>query len=295
MLECLEKQNEIITLKNLSVRYKNFYALKDINISIKEREVIGICGESGSGKTTLCKTIAGIEKYNGEIKFLKDLKFEFIFQDPASSLNPKMLVKDIISEPLIVREKITKREVICEKIKKVVAEVGLDSSIIEKYPHQISGGQKQRVAIARSIVCEPDILLCDEITSSLDISVQAQILNLLKDIYEKRNLTIIFVSHDISALYYISTTIIVLYKGMILEKGKADEVIKNPKHPYTKILISSILTTEKECIDIEVRENKTKSRCIFSDRCFIYDKECDSFENELINVSDTHYARCIKV
>jgi len=292
MLECLEEK-EIISIKNLSVKYNNFYALKDINLSIKEREVLGVCGESGSGKTTFCKAISGIEKYNGEIKFLKKSKIDFIFQDPSSSLNPRMKIYDIIEEPLIVREKIKDKKIINEKINNAILEVGLNSDLLEKYPHQLSGGQKQRVAIARSLVTQPDILICDEITSSLDISVGAQILNLLKDIYEKRKITIIFVSHDISALYYISTDIIILYKGLILEKGKTKDIIKNPKHPYTNILISSILTTTKK-ENIEIKNNTTKSRCIFSDKCYKYSKDCDNYENQLIDISNDHKVRCIK-
>mgnify|MGYP001083729025 CR=1 FL=1 len=294
MLECL-KEKEILNIKDLSVKYKNFYALRDINLSIKEKEILAICGESGSGKTTLCKVISGIEKYSGKINFYKNIKIEFIFQDPSSSLNPRMNIFDIISEPLIVREKIYDRKIINEKINNCIKEVGLNPDVLSKYPHQISGGQKQRVAIARSIISEPDILICDEITSSLDISISAQILNLIKDIYEKRKITIIFVSHDISAVYYISTDTIILYRGIIIEKGKTKNIIENPKHPYTKLLVSSILSLKKNEKITTQNNISTLSMCIFSDKCPFYSNECNNYENKLKKISEDHYVRCIKI
>ncbi len=289
----INNMENLIELKNISVKYSSFYALKDINLAIKENEIIGILGQSGSGKTTLCKIISGIEKpYTGEIIKNKTTNLQIVFQDPSSSLNPRMKIIDIVTESLLIKGE--KDNVKLKKsFEEVMQKVGLSPDIAQKYPHQLSGGQKQRVAIARAIISKPEILICDEPISSLDISVSAQILNLLKDLHTELKFTMIFVSHDISAIYYLVSRALILYHGYILEEGKIDDIIKTPKHPYTNLLISSILSKRKQKIDIKITERKTTSRCVFAEKCFLYKKECEEYNNNIKKISENHYYRCI--
>lgn len=285
---------KIISIKDLSVKYGNFYALKDINLEVEEGEIIGVLGQSGSGKTTLCKIISGIEKPTEgslTIKKFEKTKLQFVFQDPSSSLNPRMRIRDIIAEPLIISgEKRT--EVLEEKTENVVKKVGLPIEIKTKYPHQLSGGQKQRVAIARAVITEPELLICDEPISSLDISVSAQILNLLKDLWEEKKFTMIFVSHDISSIYYLAHKTIILYRGNLMEWGDTDEIIKKPAHPYTKILISSILSTDSEKKNLKIKERESYSKCVFSGVCPEYEKLCEDYRNEIVKINENHFFKC---
>lgn len=304
----------IIELKNINKIYRTtsifkgsklFYALKNINIKIKEHDRVGIAGQSGSGKTTLCKIISQTEKpesgqflFNGEDitskrNYLKS-KIQFIFQDPNSSLNPRMKIKDTVAEPLLIRKE--KKELIEKRVREVIEEVGLNNDVLEKYPHQLSGGQKQRIAIARAIITKPEILIADEPISSLDISISAQILNLLKDIHRKEKFTLIFVSHDIASIYFLTDSLYILYRGEIMEYGETDKIIKKPHHPYTKLLISSILdvnsTQNRKRIDIKERK-ETNSKCIFSNLCPEYSEKCIKFKDEYTEVNEGHFVKCI--
>lgn len=285
--------NEVIKIENLSVKFKDFYALKDITLSINQSEIIGIVGGSGSGKTTLCRVIAGIERQFSGVVYVKKtsrISLQFVFQDPSSSLNPRMKIKDIVVEPLMVSG-IRDRNFINKKYNEALNMVGI-ARIDDKYPHQLSGGQKQRVAIARAIISDPEILICDEPISNLDISVSAQILNLLKDLHSEKKFTMIFVSHDISAVYYLATKIVVLYKGEMMEWGDSKEIIKNPGHPYTSILISSILSTQKVNIKFKIKENRSNSKCSFSNICPQYNQNCNLYNNDIIKLNENHFIRC---
>jgi peptide/nickel transport system ATP-binding protein len=285
-----------IKLENVSVKYKNFYALKDINISVKKGEKIGILGQSGSGKTTLCKIASNIEKpYEGKVELNVEQrgKLQFVFQDPTQSLNPRMKIFDIVTEPLVTNG-IKNGEVLNQKFANSIKKVGLSPEVKNKYPHQISGGQKQRVAISRAIINEPEILICDEPISNLDISVSAQILNLLKDLYDELKFTMLFVSHDISSIYYLCDKTIILYRGAIMEWGETQDIINNPAHPYTTLLISSILSTEnRDLKKVKIINRETNSRCLFADICYKYKKECDNYDAQPLKLNDRHYARCL--
>jgi oligopeptide/dipeptide ABC transporter ATP-binding protein len=237
-------------------RYKICKAVDDITFSVGKGTCFGIAGESGSGKTTIAKLILLLERLtSGSISYEgKDIqkldrrdimwyrsRVQTIFQDAASSLNPRMRIKEIVSEPLEVqRGKVMSKDAIRARTEEILGKVGLGPANLPKYPHELSGGQKQRVAIARAIILEPSLVILDEPVSALDVSIRAQILNLLADIQEREGLTYIIIAHDLAMLQHITTHIAVMYLGKIVEMGKTDAVFKNPMHPYTKALFAAV-------------------------------------------------------
>ena len=267
--------DSILKINNLNVTFPLFggilqrevasvHAVKNLSIDIKEGKTIGIVGESGSGKSTLGKAILNVLKLtapdvriDGEVFLKKDdtyvdilslskkelLKYrpqmQMIFQDPFSSLNPRMIVKDIIKEPLDIHTKLSEDKK-TEKVNWLLEKVGLSKEQSTRYPHEFSGGQRQRIGIARALATEPKIIIADEPVSALDVSIQAQVINLMMDLQEEFNLTILFIAHDLSVVKHISTDIGVMYLGNLVEFGTANEIFSNPQHDYTKKLLSAI-------------------------------------------------------
>lgn len=257
--------NEIIfKIKNLKKYYtmkKGLFtkptiikAVNGIDFEVKKGEIFSIVGESGCGKSTTAKLLMNIEKpSSGEILFkneninnftkesLKEYrkKVQIIFQDPYSSLNPRWKVGKIIAEPLLLNTSLDKKE-IKQKVLNIMRKVGLEENWYDRYPHQFSGGQRQRIGIARALILNPEVIICDEPVSALDVSIQAQVLNLLLELQKEFNLTYIFISHDLSVVQHISDTITVMYFGNIVEQNDVDSLFSNPKHEYTKKLLNSI-------------------------------------------------------
>ena len=238
--------------------YNYTKAVNGVDFFIKKGETVGLVGESGSGKTTIGRCIVrlfdsteGIVEFNvnGEMIDLlkvpkKDMKsirkrFQMIFQDPYSSLNSKMKVGDLVTEPMEIHGVGNRKERI-DAAKELLGKVGLSADDVTKYPHQFSGGQRQRIGIARALILRPELVICDEPVSALDVSVQAQTLNLLQDLQEDFNLSYLFIAHDLGVVRYISDRVVVLYLGKVMEIANADEIYKYPKHPYTEALLAAI-------------------------------------------------------
>jgi peptide/nickel transport system ATP-binding protein len=238
-------------------------AVKDVSLTLKQGQTLALVGESGSGKTTLAKTVIRLlQASSGNITFediditqnnitrrtLKNIRsdLQIVFQDPYSSMNPRMRVRDILEEGMValdIEKDPLKRE---EKMKALLELVGLPTTSLNRYPHQFSGGQRQRIAIARALAVNPKLIICDEPTSALDVSVQAQILNLLKDLQNRLGLSYLFITHDISVVSYIADNVAVMYHGEIVEQGSVENIIVNPQHDYTKKLMSAVPTLYKE-------------------------------------------------
>ncbi len=259
--------DKLLSVQNISVDYtsnsflfpweKNltFRAVDNVSFDVLEGETLGMVGETGSGKSTIAKAIINILKISsGEIffqnnqisnlnekkikKFRKEI--QMIFQDPLASLNPRMNVGEIISEPLKTHNSKLSKNDINLQVKEIMENVGLLSNQINRYPHEFSGGQCQRIGIARSLILKPKLIICDEPVSSLDVSIQAQVINLLKELQKKYNLTYLFITHDLNIAKHMSDNIMVLQFGKMVEINKSNEVFNNPKQDYTKQLISSI-------------------------------------------------------
>ena len=251
-------KDDLLIIENISKTFKvdknkELKALKNVNIQLKKGECIGIVGESGCGKSTLARIIVGIEKKtSGKIIFdnkeidgiLKTKDIQMIFQNPLSSFNPRMKIVDYMWEPLRNYFKLSKKDSI-PLIKKSLIDVGLDENALEKYPHEFSGGQLQRITIARAVVIKPKLIVCDEITSALDVSVQKQILELLKKLQKDLDLSYLFIGHDLAVVQDISQKIVVMYMGEIVEELDSVDLKSKAKHPYTKLLLNSVFEIDK--------------------------------------------------
>lgn len=314
----------LLEIKNLNVTYQTkkgligkiqtVHAVNNVSLDIQKGEILAIAGESGCGKSTLAKAIMKLVRsdsgeilLNGEnilnLKHNKDLKkfyqkVQMIFQNPYSSLNPKMKIGEILKEPLIINTNLKKEEItkiVEEKIKKV----GLDKSALNLYPHEFSGGQRQRIAIARSLILNPEFIIADEPVSALDVSIQAQIINLLKQLKEDFNLTFLFISHDLSVIKYLSDRIAIMYLGEVVEIGRTEEIFQNPKHPYTKALLSSVPELnpqdEKERIHLQGElpsPENLPTGCKFHTRCPYVMEICKTSTPQVKEFSDTHNCKC---
>jgi oligopeptide/dipeptide ABC transporter ATP-binding protein len=288
-------------------------AVDGVTFSVQEGETLGIVGESGCGKTTVGRCIVALEKpTSGQILFrgreiftlnrkeMKSLrsKVQIVFQDPFASLNPRWSIRDAISEPLVVSGKFD-REVVDDAVRRLIRKVGLNEDHLHRFPHEFSGGQRQRICIARALSVEPDLIILDEPTASLDVSVQAQILNLLKDLQQEPRLTFVFISHNLSVIKHMSTRIAVMYLGKIVEIAESDELFANPMHPYTRALLESIpipnpsSTRMHKRLEGEVPSPiNPPSACRFRTRCPIAIEKCSKIEPVLEEYAPNHWAAC---
>jgi len=312
--------DKLLEVRNLKKYFKNpggtVFAVDDCTFSIERGETLGIVGESGCGKTTtgrcvirLIESTAGEVLFEGKdifkmnrrelIKARKDM--QIIFQDPFSSLNPRKTVYETIAEPIKYQKIMpgaTKLD-IERRVLELMETVGLAERLINTYPHELDGGRRQRIGIARALAVEPKFIVCDEPVSALDVSIQAQILNLLKELQRDKGLTFIFITHDLAVVKHFSDNIIVMYLGKEVEKAPSDELFANPMHPYTKALLSAILVPEaganQERITLRGELSmpiEPPDECRFAKRCNYYCAECDQGTPPLLEVSPNHFVAC---
>lgn len=312
---------DLIQTKNLKKYFKTpkgeLHAVDDVNFNIKRGQTLGVVGESGCGKSTLGRTIlrlleptSGEVLYNGknildyDFKEMQEMrkKMQIIFQDPYASLNPRMTISQIIAEPIKVCKTITNKIEIDNKVYDLMETVGLAERLVNTYPHELDGGRRQRIGVARALALDPEFIVCDEPVSALDVSIQAQILNLMMDLQEERGLTYMFITHDLSVVKHISDEIAVMYLGQCVEKTSSDELFENPMHPYTRALLDAIpvpnlsrRNKSKGIIKGEVTSPiNPKPGCRFATRCSEAKPECTSGNFELKEVSKGHFVACAK-
>ena len=308
----------LLEVKNLKKYFRNkagmLHAVEDVSFTVNEGKTLGVVGESGCGKTTLGRTLLHIiELTDGKIYFdgedvsrpskkqLRKLRqgMQIIFQDPYSSLNPRMSVSETIMEPLILLGKMKKSEIRTE-VRRLMDTVGLAERFENSYPHELDGGRRQRIGIARALSLNPKFIVCDEPVSALDVSIQAQIINLMRDLQEERGLAYMFVTHDLSVVKYISDDIMVMYLGQVVEKAPADDLFFNPLHPYTKALLSAIpsldIYNQSKRIIMQgelASPINPKPGCRFMPRCQYASEEC-SQPQILEEESPNHFVACWK-
>ena len=327
----LNTQNSILEVRGLK-KYFPIYsglfaqrvegwvrAVDDISFSIRRGETLGLVGESGCGKTTTGRCILQLDRPTaGEVLFegqnlarmadaaLRPLRrqMQIVFQDPYSSLNPRMTIGQILSEPIRVHRISPDGRRYEDRVAELLSVVGLNPLMAGRYPHELSGGQRQRVGIARALALEPKFIVCDEPISALDVSIQAQILNLLEELQERFGLTYLFIAHDLSVVRHISDRIVVMYLGKVVEIADRQELYENPLHPYTKALLSAVpipdplveAKRERVVLGGEVPSPLNPPHgCVFHSRCPIAVEECSQGIPELREVQPRHRAACIRV
>jgi len=314
-VKSLDKTAKFINYLGGSYKEEIVHAVDNVSFDVMSGEVVGIVGESGCGKSTLGRMIAGIMPLTqGSIDFkdkhyvgfvndkyqqdhLIDLKIQMIFQDPFSSLNPRKKVIDIISEAPIHHQLIDKQK---KKsfVKDMLNKVGLNIDAMERYPHQFSGGQRQRVGIARALAVSPEVVVCDESVAALDVSIQAQIINLFLDLRKNMNLTYLFISHDMGVIEHIADRIVVMYLGQIVEISTTEQVINQTNHPYTKALLSGVptLDTKKKIYEPIKGEIPSPlnppSGCYFHPRCKFASDKCKVEKPVLKQIASNHFSAC---
>lgn len=291
------------------------HAVDDVSFDIFQGETLGLVGESGCGKSTTGRTILQLYRpTSGEVVFegvdLVTLKGEdlrkmrkrmqMIFQDPYASLNPRMTIGEIIAEPILIHNP-TERNSARDKVSDLLKLVGLNPQYANRYPHEFSGGQRQRVGVARSLSLEPSLIICDEPVSALDVSIQAQVVNLLEDLQEKFNLTYLFIAHDLSMVRHISNRIAVMYLGVIVELAESDELFSNPLHPYSRALLSAVPVPDPM---VEMKRQRLilqgdvpspinpPSGCRFRTRCPIAKEICAQEKPRVVEFSEKHFVAC---
>ena len=307
-----------LELKNLCKYFPtpggSLHAVDGVTFTLEKGKTIGVVGESGCGKSTLGRVVSRLlDATAGEVIFtgenileyrgrqLKDLrcKIQMIFQDPFSSLNPRKTIYNTIAEPMVTQGLFKKKSELESKVIELMELVGIAERNVNSYPHELDGGRRQRVGIARALALNPELIVCDEPVSALDVSIQAQILNLLKRLQQKFGYTYIFITHDLSVVKHFTQEVLVMYLGQMVEKAPVKELFSNPRHPYTQALLSAIPSTE---ID-NVRERvilkgeitspiNPKDECRFADRCAYVTDACRAKNPPLTDLGDDHLIRC---
>lgn len=312
-------ENPLIETRNIKKYFRtlrgNLHAVDGINLSINPGKTLGVVGESGCGKSTLGRLILRlIEPTDGEVLYngtnillygneeMKKIrkKMQIIFQDPYASLNPRLTVSQLIAEPIKVCRTITDKDEMNEKIYTLMETVGLAERLVNSYPHELDGGRRQRIGIARALALDPEFIVCDEPVSALDVSIQAQILNLMMDLQEEMGLTFMFISHDLSVVKHISDDIMVMYLGLAVEKTKSNDLFSRPLHPYTQALLNAIpipsldsRETKKMLIKGEITSPiNPKPGCRFAARCPKVLESCLKITPELKEVEPEHFVSC---
>ncbi len=311
--------SSLVELQNLKKYFKTsrgtLHAVDDVSFSIEEGKTLGVVGESGCGKSTLGRTMIHLlESTDGKILFEgKDVthvnrktlhqlreEMQIIFQDPYSSLNPRLTVSQTIREPLMLSSRYSKAELDSE-VEHLMDMVGIEKRHADSYPHELDGGRRQRVGIGRALAMHPKFIVCDEPVSALDVSIQAQVLNLLMDLQDKTGIAYLFVTHNLSVVRHISDDICVMYLGQVVEKSPTKELFKHPLHPYTQALLSAIPST-----DIHHRQKRIVLNgeltspidpapgCRFASRCLYATEKCKEMQ-KLRNVRDNHYVSCCRM
>jgi oligopeptide transport system ATP-binding protein len=322
-------EHTILQVQNLKVNFdvssegdmpwtkaKKLQAVNNVSFNLNSGETLGVVGESGCGKSTLARAIVKmVPADSGKvIWFGNDLlalnksemrqhrkQIQMIFQDPLASLNPRMNIGEIIAEPLRTHYPKTPESDVKQRVKDVMNKVGLLDNLVNRYPHEFSGGQCQRIGIARALILKPKLIICDEPVSALDVSIQAQVVNLLMDLQEEMELTLIFIAHDLSIVKHISTKIMVLYLGNMVELANSDDIYTKPRHPYTQALISAVpipdpsIEKNKKLILIEgdlPSPVDPPSGCVFRTRCQKVQDICAIEKPEFKEVSNNHEVAC---
>lgn len=287
-------------------------AVDDVSFSIEEGEIVGMVGESGSGKSTAGRTaIRLIEPTSGSIYFrgedfcalspkklrLARQAIQMVFQDPYASLNPRKTVLENLGEALLYHRLVRSRDEQIHQVERVLEKIGMNRSVLDRYPHQFSGGQQQRLSIGRAIALRPKLVICDEAVSALDLSVQAQILNLLYELKQSMGLSYLFISHDLSVVQSICDRILVLYRGKIVESGPVEKIFNSPKHPYTKLLLSSIPkqhpSRQSARAGTQITAPPSEGGCPFYGRCPVSHANCQEKAPPIKLVDQGHTYRCI--
>ncbi len=317
-----EKTTPLVETRDLAKYFKvskgMLHAVDGVSLKIMPGKTLGVVGESGCGKSTLGRTIlrlldptSGEVLYNGqniesldkrEMKKMRS-EMQIIFQDPYSSIDPRMSVEDIIAEYMIINKTYRSKAEVYAKVSEMMDTVGLAKRLTNAYPHELDGGRRQRIGIARALSLNPKFIVCDEPVSALDVSIQAQILNLLMDLQEEMGLTYMFITHNMSVVKHISDDIAVMYLGQLVEQAPFEDLFLDPMHPYTQALLTAIPepTTDMRTREIKVIKGELKSPvnprpgCRFAPRCEYATEECMQKDPELTEVAPDHYVACIKV